>query len=39
LQRALSSYLAVLDAVTLADLVAPAEGGVVPDKRRVPGLP
>lgn len=37
LQRALASYLAVLDGVTLAELVAPAAGAAA--GRRVPGLP
>jgi Rrf2 family nitric oxide-sensitive transcriptional repressor len=39
LQRALAGYLAVLDGVTLADLVAPAGGGAAVSGRRVPGLP
>jgi Rrf2 family nitric oxide-sensitive transcriptional repressor len=39
LQRALAGYLAVLDGVTLAELVAPAGGAGTPGGRRVPGLP
>ena len=42
LGRATQSYLAVLDGVTLADLVPPAAGGgraAVRTLRRVPGLP
>ncbi len=39
LQRALAGYLAVLDGVTLAELVAPAGPGAGGAARRVPGLP